>query len=75
MKWIKRWFHNQKEALVARIAHAVAVEITWSLLADLGVAELERILEQAKKNREAEGNHNYRSLAELYVQIMRERRQ
>ena len=73
MNFLKKWFYNQKELLVGRIVYEVGRQLVWIMLSDLGVHELEKIIEKAKENREKEGHHNYGNLAELYIQIMRER--
>lgn len=74
MNWIKRWFDYQKEALVIRIAYAVRREIIWTMLSDIGLADLEKIVQHGKENQENQGITNYNHLVEIYMQIMKDRR-
>lgn len=74
MKFIRNWFENEKEKLVARVAYEVQRNLIHVMLADLGVEELEKIVVKAKANQKQDGQSNYSNLAELYITIMQERR-
>lgn len=73
MKWLEKWIHGQREFMANRVAALVERKIVHTMLADLGVAELERVVAQAKENQKTGGQSDYANLAELYIKIMRER--
>lgn len=71
---IKRWLIKLlQEAMRVEFTN-FRYELTHSMLADIGVEDFEKLIQQGKDNRKTIGHTDYSNLTEMYLQIMRERK-
>lgn len=60
---------KQQELLIKWIANETKYEVIHEMIAVIGLDELEKIVEQGKKNRGIDGHSNYTNLAKLYIKL------